>query len=138
MNCTSSGCTDCWWDKKARHELDRQRGPQGDPPEGTCRFYEVSDSLVKRDLRMIHRKMPCREEKKRFPLACPPCLSPLKLMPVARYLQAGLVYSEKGSLSEVLCKPKLMPIKSTTLVAMEEKEREIMALASGAPPGTAV
>jgi hypothetical protein len=42
-------------------------------------------------------------------------------------LQAGLVYSEKGSLSEILCKPKLMPIKSATLIAMENKEKEMLA-----------
>ena len=29
--------------------------------------------------------------------------------------KAGLVYSEKGNLSEVLCKPKIMPIKSITV-----------------------
>jgi len=29
--------------------------------------------------------------------------------------KAGLVYSEKGNLSEVLCKPKIMAIKSITL-----------------------
>jgi hypothetical protein len=46
--------------------------------------------------------------------------------------QAGLVYSEKGSLSEVLCKPKLMPIKSSTLLALEAKEREMVTNASGA------
>ena len=28
---------------------------------------------------------------------------------------AGLVYSEKATLSEVLCKPKILPLKSTTL-----------------------
>jgi BBSome-interacting protein 1 len=29
--------------------------------------------------------------------------------------KAGLVYSEKASLSEVLCKPKILPLKSVTL-----------------------
>lgn len=29
--------------------------------------------------------------------------------------KSGLVYSEKNALSEILCKPKLLPIKSTTL-----------------------
>eukprot|EP00962_Isochrysis_galbana_P054730 scaffold26333_cov90-Isochrysis_galbana.AAC.2 len=37
--------------------------------------------------------------------------------------KAGLVYSEKGNLSEILCKPKIMPIKSITLEKMEEMER---------------
>ena len=38
--------------------------------------------------------------------------------------KAGLVYSEKGNLSEVLCKPKIMPIKSITLEKLEELERQ--------------
>jgi len=37
--------------------------------------------------------------------------------------KAGLVYSERGNLSEVLCKPKIMPIKSTTLMRIEEIEK---------------
>ena len=40
--------------------------------------------------------------------------------------QAGLVYSEKGNLTEVLCKPKLIPIKSHSLLEMERKEKELM------------
>ena len=36
--------------------------------------------------------------------------------------KAGLVYSEKGNLSEVLCKPKIMPIKSLTLEKIEDME----------------
>ena len=38
--------------------------------------------------------------------------------------KAGLVYSEKGNLSEVLCKPKIMPIKSMTLEKLESMEAE--------------
>eukprot|EP00949_MAST-11_sp_MAST-11-sp1_P001876 g1876.t1 len=38
--------------------------------------------------------------------------------------KAGLVYSEKGNLSEVLCKPKIMPIKSITLQKLEEMEQK--------------
>eukprot|EP01047_Picozoa_sp_COSAG01_P003130 COSAG01_NODE_90_length_27307_cov_734.166458_15_plen_116_part_00 len=37
--------------------------------------------------------------------------------------KAGLVYSEKGNLSEVLCKPKIMAIKSPSLVKLEEMEK---------------
>ncbi|KAK3262417.1 hypothetical protein CYMTET_28728 [Cymbomonas tetramitiformis] len=37
--------------------------------------------------------------------------------------KAGLVYSEKGNLSEVLCKPKIMPLKSITLERLEEMEK---------------
>ena len=36
--------------------------------------------------------------------------------------KAGLVYSEKGNLSEVLCKPKILPIKSITLEKLEQME----------------
>jgi len=38
--------------------------------------------------------------------------------------KAGLVYSEKGNLSEVLCKPKIMPIKSVTLQKLEQMEKQ--------------
>lgn len=38
--------------------------------------------------------------------------------------KAGLVYSERGNLTEVLCKPKIMPIKSATLMKIEEIERQ--------------
>mgnify|MGYP006169239395 CR=1 FL=1 len=38
--------------------------------------------------------------------------------------KAGLVYSEKGNLSEVLCKPKIMPIKSVTLEKLEHMEAQ--------------
>ena len=53
-----------------------------------------------------------------FPLvqAGPPLLQ--EVLP-----KAGLVYSEKGNLSEVLCKPKVMAIKSPSLEKLEELER---------------
>ena len=38
--------------------------------------------------------------------------------------KAGLVYSEKGNLSEVLCKPKIMPIKSVSLERLEAMEQQ--------------
>jgi BBSome-interacting protein 1 len=37
--------------------------------------------------------------------------------------KAGLVYSEKGNLGEILCKPKIMPIKSITLEKLEAMEK---------------
>ena len=40
--------------------------------------------------------------------------------------KAGLVYSEKGNLSEVLCKPKVMAIKSPSLEKLEEMEKMAM------------
>eukprot|EP00667_Euglena_gracilis_P023468 EG_transcript_26532 len=36
--------------------------------------------------------------------------------------KAGLVYSEKSSLSEILSKPKILPLKSITLERIEEME----------------
>jgi BBSome-interacting protein 1 len=36
--------------------------------------------------------------------------------------KAGLIVSEKGGLAEVLCKPKIMPLKSVTLQKLEEME----------------
>ncbi len=34
------------------------------------------------------------------------------------------MYSEKGNLSEVLCKPKILPIKSAALERLEALEKE--------------
>ena len=39
--------------------------------------------------------------------------------------KSGLVYSEKGNLSEVLCKPKILPIKSMTLERIETMEAQL-------------
>ena len=50
--------------------------------------------------------------------------------------KAGLVYSEKGNLSEVLCKPKIMPIKSVTLEKIEEMEAQ--AARQSSMPATAM
>lgn len=36
--------------------------------------------------------------------------------------KAGLVVSEKGSFSEVLCKPKILPLKSVTLERIQEMQ----------------
>ena len=49
--------------------------------------------------------------------------------------KAGLVYSEKGNLSEVLCKPKVMAIKSPSLEKLEEMEKMAMdyEVSSGCP-----
>ena len=46
--------------------------------------------------------------------------------------KAGLVYSEKGSLTEILCKPKLLPIKSAELLRLEDMERAAAAAAQAA------
>ena len=49
--------------------------------------------------------------------------------------KAGLVYSEKGNLSEVLCKPKIMPITSITLQKIEQMEKDARAAATAAHSG---
>lgn len=36
--------------------------------------------------------------------------------------KTGLVVSEKGALQEILCKPKLLPLKSITLQKLQEME----------------
>lgn len=43
--------------------------------------------------------------------------------------KAGLVVSEKGNLSELLCKPKILPLKSITLQKLEEMEAKLAELA---------
>lgn len=45
--------------------------------------------------------------------------------------KAGLVYSEKGNLSEVLCKPKILPIKSITLQKIEQMDKDLAKGAAG-------
>lgn len=39
--------------------------------------------------------------------------------------KAGLVVSEKGNLAEILCKPKILPLKSITLQKLEEMEAKV-------------
>lgn len=54
----------------------------------------------------------------------------------------GLVYSEKSNLIEVLCRPRLMPIKSRALQRLEELDKEAAAtikppvFLGNAPPGS--
>ena len=50
--------------------------------------------------------------------------------------KAGLVYSEKGNLSETLCKPKIMSIKSSTLEQIEKWEKEFMEFTQEQQAGT--
>lgn len=37
--------------------------------------------------------------------------------------KSGLVYSEKGGLAEILCKPKILPLKSAVLELLQKVER---------------
>lgn len=38
--------------------------------------------------------------------------------------KTGLVYSERGALSEILCKPKIIPLKSAVLEKLQKIEGE--------------
>ena len=38
--------------------------------------------------------------------------------------KSGLVFSQKGSLTEALARPKIMPLKSITLEKIEQMENE--------------
>lgn len=60
----------------------------------------------------------------------PPPPAPVEKPAVIEELlpKAGLIYSERGALTEVLCKPKLLPIKSATLEKLERLEREAAAV----------
>lgn len=58
---------------------------------------------------------------------------PSPAQPTAELLpETGALYVEKGPLTEVLCKPKLMPIKSVELVKVEAIERAAAAAAAAA------
>ncbi len=39
--------------------------------------------------------------------------------------KSGLVFSEKHKPSEILCKPKIMPLKSITLEKLEEMQKQV-------------
>ncbi len=46
----------------------------------------------------------------------------------------GLVYSEKSSMTELLCRPKILPIKSMALEKLEKLEKELLtAKGTGGP-----
>ena len=40
--------------------------------------------------------------------------------------KAGSVFAEKGELKEILCKPKILPLKSLTLQKLEKMEQNLM------------
>lgn len=40
--------------------------------------------------------------------------------------KSGLVFSEKGMLTGVLCKPKVLPLKSITLEKIEAMEKKLL------------
>ena len=45
--------------------------------------------------------------------------------------KSGVPIKEKRELSEILCKPKILPLKSLTLQKLEDMEREILLAAKG-------
>lgn len=70
-------------------------------------------------------------------------MPPKKEEPLKEILpKSGLVYSEKSTLIEIMCKPRIMPIKSHTLERLEELEKELVAKTKplpfhgNAPPGS--
>eukprot|EP00744_Colponema_vietnamica_P015786 GILI01022135.1.p1 GENE.GILI01022135.1~~GILI01022135.1.p1 ORF type:complete len:124 (+),score=18.64 GILI01022135.1:36-374(+) len=70
-------------------------------------------------------------------------MPPKKEEPLKEILpKSGLVYSEKSTLIEIMCKPRIMPIKSHTLERLEELEKEFVAknkplpFHGNAPPGS--
>ena len=113
----------------------KTRGPVACiPKEGPAAFFGAA----------LHRRAAavartCVADTKRwYSLRCGPMSSAEQPQPVKPVLheclpKAGLVYSEKGNLSEVLCKPKILPIKSITLEKLEQMEA---AAAKGQPPST--
>lgn len=40
--------------------------------------------------------------------------------------KSGMVYSQKNEFQEIMCKPKLIPLKSMNLVKLEQMEKELM------------
>ena len=54
-------------------------------------------------------------------MSAPPAVKLTEVLP-----KSGLLYSEKGALSEVLSKPKIMPLKSVTLERIEEMELSLI------------
>ena len=49
----------------------------------------------------------------------PPTKGPLLVAEVLP--KSGLLYSERGAMTEVLCKPKILPIKSIAVMAVERR-----------------
>ena len=45
--------------------------------------------------------------------------------------KTGVPIKEKKEFSEILCKPKILPLKSLTLQKLEEMEKEILVAAKG-------
>merc|ERR1712060_750407 len=87
--------------------------------------------MVEANTRTTQSTQPAEEEKKQAPIKIPD-FSKLRPKPVDGSAQlkeilpkAGLVYSEKALLSEALCKPKILPLKSSTLLKLEKMEQEL-------------
>ena len=119
----------------ARGRVRCERGPVACIPKaGPAAFFGAA--LLRRAAAVART---CVADTKRwYSLRCGPMSSAEQPQPVKPVLheclpKAGLVYSEKGNLSEVLCKPKILPIKSITLEKLEQMEA---AAAKGQPPST--
>lgn len=51
-------------------------------------------------------------------------MNKIKLKPVIP--KTGMVYSQKNEFQEIMCKPKLIPLKSLNLMKLEEMEKELL------------
>lgn len=40
--------------------------------------------------------------------------------------KSGMVYSQKNEFQEIMCKPKLIPLKSMNLVKLEQMEKDLL------------
>jgi BBSome-interacting protein 1 len=40
--------------------------------------------------------------------------------------KTGMVFSKRDEFSEIMCKPKLIPLKSLNLMKLEEMEKELL------------
>lgn len=67
------------------------------------------------------------------PAASPQTVTVREILP-----KNGLVFSEKGNPTELLCKPIIMPIKSSALERLEQLEKEAKEVFSGGPAPVAM
>lgn len=102
---SSARPTTAWTARAALRSVSRARaGRRRQPPRRATSRAGSCDGSERRPPHPTHVQA-----------AAPPGLAPV--LP-----RAGLVVSEKGPLVEVLCKPKILPLKSVTLQKLEELE----------------
>ena len=95
-----------------------------------CFIMRVTQTIIHQKRSSTQPRIPGSRERCE-PMSDPPQEAKVTLHEVLP--KAGLVYSEKGNLSEVLCKPKIMPIKSTSLEKLEALEAQAAKMQPGIP-----